>query len=817
MYRQQRSERQDSSGASRSYRREGTRGTNVDSPSIDSPTSPQSPSSGRSPAASRGNARGGGSSSRAHETLQTTAVSKRPLSTGPSSPLETANKHFPLHDIDYESNPAAVAQELSNLQALRRMSMDASSASDPDLPGFSLSNFTAPTGADDDLDARRLFWVPARLHPELAPEGWKAFVEAKVKEIRSPSGGKDGFLSAGNQGGQTGLRRKKSMLSRQIDNTGGKAAEQYEDGAERLERRRSQNGGGGMLKVSDLENLVNDPSSLLRKLSVSPAGKMGPNGKIDEDLPILPPLGQTLRRSTRTTYRKERGGHLGGLGSGRSKRVNRGGADTDTEDYSPGNSPGSPNFILQRVQTEPISLAHAAANRSHSRPNGLRTPELNQSRAGELRESNDPKDSAVRNKPAVSTPGTVPTPSSSFEDMLANSTSIPPLSNTVSSPKSSSSKPSRRSTSPTHPPQPHGRRESQDRGVPIPRIVETPPTEQTQQAKLSEKPSSQQSTQQSPSKPSKRPQLVRQEGSSNLAEAARPSSAGRESLVPNPTSEAKRTGRSDSVGSSTRKSSWGWLVGDSGKEREKEQKEKVSEKDGEKSKSKKSKSSKIEKSVDKEKDHARLDVIQKSIDGKESSPHDKGGDGGRDKEKADASGSRKSNTQEAAGSKKEKDSGLFSSFFGGSRKKSGSESHKAKSARNASPERPHVQQNFYYTRFPIHIERAIYRLSHLKLANPRRPLLQQVLLSNFMYSYLAKVQMTQPTLLQQQQQQQQQQLQQQQEAQEAYEQQLYQQQQAQFEQQQIQYEQAEQYYQYEDVSASISIIEESANNTSVGC
>lgn len=41
-----------------------------------------------------------------------------------------------------------------------------------------------------------------------------------------------------------------------------------------------------------------------------------------------------------------------------------------------------------------------------------------------------------------------------------------------------------------------------------------------------------------------------------------------------------------------------------------------------------------------------------------------------------------------------------------------------------------------YHRFPLHIERAIYRLSHMKLTNPRRPLLQQVLLSNFMYAYL---------------------------------------------------------------------------------
>ncbi|KAG7724386.1 hypothetical protein KL933_004890 [Ogataea haglerorum] len=39
-------------------------------------------------------------------------------------------------------------------------------------------------------------------------------------------------------------------------------------------------------------------------------------------------------------------------------------------------------------------------------------------------------------------------------------------------------------------------------------------------------------------------------------------------------------------------------------------------------------------------------------------------------------------------------------------------------------------------RFPIHVERAVYRLSHLKLSDPKRPLRQQVLLSNFMYAYL---------------------------------------------------------------------------------
>jgi hypothetical protein len=108
-----------------------------------------------------------------------------------------------------------------------------------------------------------------------------------------------------------------------------------------------------------------------------------------------------------------------------------------------------------------------------------------------------------------------------------------------------------------------------------------------------------------------------------------------------------------------------------------------------------------------------------------------------------------------------KETGLFASIFGSKKK---SQEPKEKSKSNETPaipnksgarDRSQYQRNgpggwgesgnglmdaptlnYYYTRFPIHVERAIYRLSHIKLANPRRPLLQQVLLSNFMYGYL---------------------------------------------------------------------------------
>lgn len=49
-----------------------------------------------------------------------------------------------------------------------------------------------------------------------------------------------------------------------------------------------------------------------------------------------------------------------------------------------------------------------------------------------------------------------------------------------------------------------------------------------------------------------------------------------------------------------------------------------------------------------------------------------------------------------------------------------------------------IQLNGYnHTRLPIHTERAIYRLSHLKLSNPRRPLCDQVTISNLMFWYLS--------------------------------------------------------------------------------
>src|SRR5882762_44773 len=94
--------------------------------------------------------------------------------------------------------------------------------------------------------------------------------------------------------------------------------------------------------------------------------------------------------------------------------------------------------------------------------------------------------------------------------------------------------------------------------------------------------------------------------------------------------------------------------------------------------------------------------------------------------------------------KKEKESGFFGSLFGGRKKldESGAQSGSATGREATANIGAHKSPKSYvpplspqfmsadgsYARYPIHVERAIYRLSHIKLANPRRPLYEQVLI-----------------------------------------------------------------------------------------
>ncbi|KAJ5583322.1 hypothetical protein N7535_001942 [Penicillium sp. DV-2018c] len=660
------------------------------------------------------------------------------LTDGTRSPSETATSSFPINNVDYESNPAAVAQELNNLAAIRRMSMDVAAAGDPDLPGFS----PPPTPSTDENDCSRLFWVPARLHPELAPKEFKSFLDSKADQIKRRSADYS-TLGPERSGSGGGLNRKRSMLSRQVD-----SSSSYTDGAELLERQRSQSRKrDGMLSpnLQQLETMVDDSKQrdndplVLSMQNVSVAG--------NDDRPILPPAppGNSLRRSTRTQYKK-----AGSLKKGEklpySKRVGRGQSESAGSDPKPPvvTPPDSAILGLTRVSTDPTPKA---------------------TRAGRAASA------------SASSHGSGYPPSSSIPNLTFESIVDQPegeqevLSTSGGRPDSAQGRSDAGDA--VHARQWHSRISSNGRSTlniapadqKIPAIVETPPA--TEHNRIPSPPSQnslssdRNTTSTPPPKSSssqdlapKRPKMPRQpahEPASSLNDFANnpelvPGNNTRTdslSFIPTLPEERKSGERKpeskrskDRKDSEGRKSSWHWLLGSEEKDKKKDK-----EKDSD---SKRTKS----KTIDKAHDSTRLDVLQSSIDstprGRESLVLDRL-DPKLEEER------RKDNLRRTSGdSKKEKD-GIFSSIFGGGRKKHGGEGHHRKhSSRNLSLDPPtpvlHADVDYPWTRFPIMEERAIYRMAHMKLANPRRALYSQVLLSNFMYSYLAKVQQMHPQL-----------------------------------------------------------------------
>ncbi|KAK2761733.1 hypothetical protein FQN54_001561 [Arachnomyces sp. PD_36] len=649
---------------------------------------------------------------------------------GPPSPTlnrsqsDTATMSFPLNDIDYESDPAAVAQEFSNLAAIRRMSMDVNSTGDPDLPALNSSMMPsiAPSASADENDTSRLFWVPARIHPELAPKEFKSFLESKTDQIQRKAGeqGSSGSLSPERQDSGSSLRRKKSMLSRQIDNSDNDGGEGYTDGAERLEHKRSYSQRARQGRMSpnlhDLEALVEDkPSEHTRSSSLSESNDP------DEDRPILPPAppGHSLRRSTRTTYRKS------SLKKGERvpypRRVARTAAGTSIEEpISTSRSSASPPpeeppiRPLARVFTDPTD--NASPNYSRSAGTSDQAPDSGAEQQENANRSSAPPHSRQWHS-RLSSNGrsslNIPESSQQVPQILES----PPQDDAQTAPSTATPRQKLPERISSHDPPP-----SQPPQMPLPPEPTGSRTKKPGLGKSSKESNQSQSINDMASHPSPLP------GNSTRTDSL--------SFIPTLTEDKKSDGKKgkdkkDSEGG--RKSSWHWLLGNEEKDKDKKRDE-----DGKKSKSKASKA------TDKSHDNTRLDVLQTSIDG---------GQRGRESlvlerdPKLEEERKKESARRTSGEPKKEKESGLFSSIFGGSRKKSG-DGHKKSSSRNLSPEPPPRELkpdiDYNWTRFSILEERAIYRMAHIKLANPRRPLHSQVLLSNFMYSYLAKVQQMQP-------------------------------------------------------------------------
>lgn len=661
-----------------------------------------------------------------------------PLSPTPSlRDVQNASaSQFALTDID---NPSDIAQELSNLQALRRMSMDVGSTTDPDLlqfSGVSLMEIPpiAPTGDDDEADPSRLLWVPARVHPELEPTAFKNFLEKRVQSIKRRSG--DSFLSVdGLQRNDSGsLRRKKSMLSRQV-NSGQEGGDGFVDGADRLARQRSLHDHTPELSLSEL---VNDPTATVQKLAQEARQESG-----EGDSPILQMApGMGLRRSTKTTYRKGGSQRYGDRTF--SKRLASRNTDQDASEEPPPVPPIDPSIgkPLVRVQSEPIT-------ENYSRP--TRTVR---------RQQNFSRD--------------IPTVTVSDELSLSATPSSPPKTEVL--PVRSSSTSAARSSAPA-----------------IPQIIETPPADDTLQQQQPQQPQAapqgmplqgdiEQPPIDPPARSSKRPvagqppkppapaaraSSVKEQGPAKQNPAlgeinqphALPGSSGTntsnltfiptfDSIEKKLERRAKEKEETESVVSHKSTSSWKWFKSDD-KEKKKREKEKEREREREREREQREELARKAKakSADKSHDHARMDVIQSSIDnvpkGRESLRLDRDSIEGLPQDK------NQTNRKSSEG-KKDRE-GFFGGLFGGSKKKGDKEaSHKKKEQRPRTPDPPprllQPDIDYPWTRFPIIEERAIYRMAHIKLANPRRPLHSQVLLSNFMYSYLAKVQAMHPQL-----------------------------------------------------------------------
>lgn len=207
-----------------------------------------------------------------------------------------------------------ILREVETLRDIRRRSTAGGPGSlilDPDLPNASSPSSTTsggywmPSATDDssssshddsaesapddaDDDPSHLFWVPARLHPEIAPAEFRAFLKehARAPGEGAAVAGVSRSNSVSSLGG--GLGRKKSMLSRQYKPAANDGVEDEQVVPLRKNRTSVFSNPAPQLTISDLQKLEelaeeastsDDPSRLrnvLRRslsLNVSPSGE----------------------------------------------------------------------------------------------------------------------------------------------------------------------------------------------------------------------------------------------------------------------------------------------------------------------------------------------------------------------------------------------------------------------------------------------------------------------------------------------------------------------------------------------------------------
>ncbi|KAL4078779.1 hypothetical protein V8B97DRAFT_1073539 [Scleroderma yunnanense] len=511
-------------------------------------------------------------------------------------------------------------------------------------------------------DPFHLFWVPARLHPEIAPAEFRNFLK---EHSRTPL--PDGPITSvdrSNSFGHAspGLERKRSMLSRQYSPTDNDDVE--DDKIVPMQRRRSTLvHTGPQLTISDLQRLEelaeeasrsDDPTKfravLRRSLSLNMAPSVVAPPAIDRidnipempdeaDVPIIvPPPGQILRRSARTKIRKSNQAADGAphrFGPGRRHR-----AATTTDQRTSSDLSSNDHASNEFGETS----THPGRSRAFSIEN-IVTNEVPQ-RPESFSEETSIYDAYVREDADIDL------------TQFATSLSSPPpmLSLSVSAEEAMLPKSDVNEALAQSPPMTPSVPELQHPQPQRPLVA--PPTEEVMRT--------------------------------NSPDALTLGSSTEETLVATPSVESSSLGKP--------------LSQIPKKERDK-----------------------------------------KGLFGK----------WGSDK---NARRSAKDRDREKDSQRGDKESGFFGSLFG--KKKQDEQGSQglgsgvgreaaavllgaSKSSKSYVPSPSPQPGPMGYARYPIHVERAIYRLSHIKLANPRRPLYEQVLISNLMFWYLGVINKTQ--------------------------------------------------------------------------
>ncbi|KAK9324339.1 hypothetical protein V1517DRAFT_317833 [Lipomyces orientalis] len=742
------------------------------------------------------------------------SISSSSLSASPP-PLST----MPLENIGFEAPATIVAQERNNIQALKRISLDASSTSDPDLPAANIALLqhgpTSPPAASQSSAASvgthqgfpfvdtpghqadsALLWVPAHLHPELAPKEWRTFVQERVAEIQqrtgangiltqsetntaSPASPISALLSVPGSSGSTGsgVIRRKSKLSREIDISDESVAG-FEDGADVFqERSRAKS---SEVRVSDLEWL----DTYARQTRSASGSPNIPGGiVISEGNAIHAPLnrGRGLRRSQHTSRKNKRL-----LDS--EKRLSMTSEETLSEDEK---DERHEDTNLNVEQPSPL----IATPPSYSVPDrgpqvtvtdGKLQLNINETDLGSLDFDTDVVIEAAK---FVDSPDLAVTPDELYHEGSGSTSSSSTSSSTVSSgsiarassfpERTYSAKPSSRDA---------GRRDRYRSSSPRPA---TPaPTSSihrpsavsrlTSKRLITDMLSRSSSTSsnavsdsaESPATPFKRLtpsdmhiNAVLSMPSMAAAVSGDPNGRTNElSAVPAPAPDPKTAeyhSQSAQPGPSLMQRGKALTAGfgrlfTSDKDKEKDKKE---ERNQDRSLGHRSNAFKVNQSApsrsgslpDLDKEARRRETIDLERPATPIANVDKGSSKKEKESKLSNffGAKKKALTKSNAGRRSKNKNGEKTKHVRTSRSSSSLSStytdpYVGKSQSPSTPPSPSRAQMvngnggrpYYYSRFPLHVERAIYRLSHLKLANPRRPLCQQVLLSNFMYSYL---------------------------------------------------------------------------------